>query len=756
MGDRISTPLTLSVAFLLLTVGLTALPASATAPIADFTISSPDNPITTQTSLTFTSTSQTCVDTGDCPNGEEEIRWENWTVTYLEDETPDNHGPADDSVLRTESFGPDAAPGSSFSGVPFEDGIWQVTLNVTDEDGESDTISKAFEVVNVAPNADFNFYAPDDPDTAASTILTRSTSDDVDGDVVEEKWRVWLMNDDSPDENLPNDGPTKLHEEVREAGDLGQQFDAGQYIDDDGFYRITLFVTDDDGDETRHYVEFDVANLAPTGGFTLSADGGTPYTTETTFTVSSTMSDVDGEVVEEHWELWILDDPTPDDDDPSSFPAKIGERTNSGGGTSESFSVPDDGEYLVKLFATDDDGDETYRNKVFTVSNTAPTVMMDLSATSDPISSVDDVTATVDASDDGEIVEYIYNLQLIEDTTPDGTADDPGQIFRVTTTDATHTFSPPDDGEYKLYVGVVDDDGEKSVAAETFSVVNLAPDRPLLDIDPEDLAFQPDDVIQFTDLGPRADRGDPDGELASVTLHTPVTGDIALQPGEHIALDGYGVEACNEPVTLTYTDADGVSNARTYEIDVDATSPSSNLGLPAPTASGWYDGPVTVDVFSGDLCSGFASASYTIDGETETTSHPSFEFTVGGHGAHDVAVSATDRAGNSETPVTRTIKIDTTEPSVAVTSPCATPLCDVGVAAGTVSNVIINADASDTGSGVEKVEFFIDGELVGTDTDGSDGYATSWQASSGVHTVDVTATDGVALSSTDTHVLVVT
>lgn len=757
MGDRISTPLTLSVACLLLTVGLTALPASAAAPIADFTISSPDDPITTQTTVTFTSTSQTCVDTGDCPGGEEEIRWENWTVTYVTDPTPDNHGPADDTVLRTESFGPDVAPGSSFSGVPFEDGTWEVTLEVTDEDDETDTISKTFDVVNVGPDADFNFHAPDDPDTAESTILTRSTSEDPDGDVVEEEWRVWLMEDDTPDANPPDDGPTLLHKEVRESGELFEQFDAGQYIDDDGFYRITLFVTDDDGDDTRHFVEFDVANLAPTGGFSISVDTGTPATVESTFTASSTLADSDGEITEEHWELWLIDDPTPDEDDPESFPSLIKQGTSDSGGSSFVFEVPDDGKYRVDLEGTDDDGAVVSLSKVITVSNTAPTVMMDLSATSDPISSIDDIAVDVDASDaDGEIVEYIYNLRLLDDPTPDGEFDDAQQIFRITTTEASHTFSVPDDGEYQLFVGVLDDDGEKSVVDATFSVVNLAPDQPLLDIDPEDLAFHPDDPIHIKDLGPRGDRGDPDNQLESVVLHTPATGDIELQPGEHIVLDGYGVEACDEPVTLTYTDADGVSTTRTKEIDVDATLPTSAVGLPSTPSSGWYSGPVQVDVFSNDDCAGFSSATYTVDGASTTTQHHSFGFTVDGDGVHDVEVRATDRAGNVEDPVTRTVKIDTTDPEVEITSPCLTPLCEAGVEAGTVSNVIINADASDAGAGVDRVEFFIDGQLVGTDTDGSDGYATSWQASSGVHMVDVTAIDATGHSSTDSLLLVVT
>ncbi len=70
-------------------------------------------------------------------------------------------------------------------------------------------------------------------------------------------------------------------------------------------------------------------------------------------------------------------------------------------------------------------------------------------------------------------------------------------------------------------------------------------------------------------------------------------------------------------------------------------------------------------------------------------------------------------------------------------------------------SVAIAATASDTGSGVARVEFRADGVLVGTDT--SAPYAATWNAASaavGSHTILATAYDvagNPASSSVDRH-----
>ena len=70
----------------------------------------------------------------------------------------------------------------------------------------------------------------------------------------------------------------------------------------------------------------------------------------------------------------------------------------------------------------------------------------------------------------------------------------------------------------------------------------------------------------------------------------------------------------------------------------------------------------------------------------------------------------------------------------------------------TVSGTVdVMADASDD-NGVDQVEFFVDSNSIGTDTDGSDGWSVSWDTtanSDGDHEVTATATDTVGQTGSD-------
>jgi len=70
----------------------------------------------------------------------------------------------------------------------------------------------------------------------------------------------------------------------------------------------------------------------------------------------------------------------------------------------------------------------------------------------------------------------------------------------------------------------------------------------------------------------------------------------------------------------------------------------------------------------------------------------------------------------------------------------------------TVSGMVtVTADASDD-DGVTQVEFFVDGSIIGTDSDGSDGWSTSWDTTSvadGSHMVTATATDTAGQTASD-------
>jgi len=98
-----------------------------------------------------------------------------------------------------------------------------------------------------------------------------------------------------------------------------------------------------------------------------------------------------------------------------------------------------------------------------------------------------------------------------------------------------------------------------------------------------------------------------------------------------------------------------VSNPATAKVNIDKTPPVAAATLsPAPNASGWNNGTVTVSFTSTDSLSGidFCSAPITL------TSDGSGQIATG---------TCTDKAGNVSVPVTAKVNVDKTPPVAAAT-----------------------------------------------------------------------------------------
>lgn len=106
-------------------------------------------------------------------------------------------------------------------------------------------------------------------------------------------------------------------------------------------------------------------------------------------------------------------------------------------------------------------------------------------------------------------------------------------------------------------------------------------------------------------------------------------------------------------------------------------------------------------------------------------------------------VDAQGAAGTASTPSTDN------PPSVDITAP---------VQGGTVSGtVVVTATASDD-KGVAQVEFLVDGARIGLDTQSSDGWSASWNASAaadGQHTITAKATDTAGKTASDAITVIV-
>src|SRR6185503_9075311 len=116
-------------------------------------------------------------------------------------------------------------------------------------------------------------------------------------------------------------------------------------------------------------------------------------------------------------------------------------------------------------------------------------------------------------------------------------------------------------------------------------------------------------------------------------------------------------------------------------------------------------------------------------------------------GTHQLQGRAFDAAGNAGASAIVTITVDNTAPAAAITSPAAG-----ATVSGTIS---VAATASDSGSGVSRVEFLLDGAVQATVT--TSPYGWSWNTTSatpGTHQLAARATDGAGNQTTSAAVSV--
>ncbi|MFO8133114.1 MAG: PKD domain-containing protein [Thermoplasmatota archaeon] len=177
---------------------------------------------------------------------------------------------------------------------------------------------------------------------------------------------------------------------------------------------------------------------------------------------------------------------------------------------------------------------------------------------------------------------------------------------------------------------------------------------------------------------------------------------------------------------LTYYSVDTAGNREennTAAVNIDVTPPVTNVTLNGTLGKqGWYRGAVTATLNATDTLSGTAEIEYAVDngGDWETYDGA---VTISGTGTHTLQYRATDAAGNREAIHNLTIHIDGTSPSASLDTPQPGSIYLFGrdLLPTLFGNTVIIGDltasvtATDTHSGVYKVFFYLDGELLWED-----------------------------------------
>lgn len=178
---------------------------------------------------------------------------------------------------------------------------------------------------------------------------------------------------------------------------------------------------------------------------------------------------------------------------------------------------------------------------------------------------------------------------------------------------------------------------------------------------------------------------------------------------------------------------------------IDNVPPTVSVSSPASGSTLSAGSTVSVTSTATDASSAISSVDIYIDGAkatTLTTSPYTYSWNTSGLalGSHTVQAKATDAVGNIGSSATNTVTLaDQTPPTVSITAPTASTKV-----AGTV-NVSVTAADNAGGSGLAKVEFYVDGALKATNT--ASPYSFSWDsktASDGSRSLTAKAYDNAA------------
>jgi len=182
-----------------------------------------------------------------------------------------------------------------------------------------------------------------------------------------------------------------------------------------------------------------------------------------------------------------------------------------------------------------------------------------------------------------------------------------------------------------------------------------------------------------------------------------------LNNGSWIVYNGSFVVTENGNYTLYYYSVDFAGNNETtkqtsFRIQHDVVPPVTTSEFDGTMGhNNWFVSPVTVTLSAVDDSAGVAFTKYKLNAGTWTTYTGAFLVTE--DAVHTLSYYSVDKVGNTEPIQTATLKIDQTKPTINLT------VEKIGL-----SKWRLTANVTDNTSGIAKVEFYLDGILLGNAT----------------------------------------
>jgi parallel beta-helix repeat protein len=223
-------------------------------------------------------------------------------------------------------------------------------------------------------------------------------------------------------------------------GEISYLKNSSHYFNDDGYYDVSLTVTDNYGLVHTSLKNIYIKNSYPVASFTINLN---PATDLDNVVFDSTSIDYDGEIVEWSWSI-----------DGTIFSSN----------STFSYQFPDDGEYEIMLYVIDDDSAKTITKKNIEILNVEPIAQFSYSSDLETIT----IEASVNFND--------YSKDL------DGTIEyfkwDFGDGATSTEKSPKHQYATK--GVYNVKLTVGDDDGATSIVERLVTVTSDVEEEDLL------------------------------------------------------------------------------------------------------------------------------------------------------------------------------------------------------------------------------------------------------------------------------------
>lgn len=464
----------------------------------------------------------------------------------------------DDTHTCTVDYGdgsgplPGTIPGTTCIGpihTYADDGLYTVTIVVTDNHGEPGSNSASHTVDNLAPTiSEVSNSGPVGEGSPATISVTAS--------------------DPGTDDSLlyafdcDGDGSYEIGPQAANSAECA--------YDDDGIFTVNVEVTDGDGGVDSGSTIVTVDNVAPT----IEPLSVNPSPSDEGQSVVASASFTDPGAADTHT-------CTVDYDDGDGPQAGV---ISNGTCTGPANTYPDDGQHTIQISVTDDEGGNDQTSSAHTVDNVPPTIS-DVS-NDGPIEESETATVTVTASDPAGVNDPLsYRFDCNDD-----------EIYEIGPQAANSAgcfFAEV--GIYTVNVEVSDDDGGATTDNTEVIVGNIAPlvDAPAVDPSPSDEGQSVIASAAFNDPGDidthtcSVDYGDASGPQNGGVADNTCTG-----PAHTYAEDG------QYTVTVVVTDNHGESGSNSANHTVDNVAPIiDSITANGPNAQGQ---PVSLTVVASD------------------------------------------------------------------------------------------------------------------------------------------------------------